>query len=116
MSGVELYDLVAAAHFIFSHNLEKATLSTVVAAPRITIREKISHIAGYLRKHIHSSFRQLLGDKPVRLEVVVTFLALLELVKRHLVTTVQEKNFGDIQIEVHESWEDSADFELEFGE
>ena len=35
LSGVELYDLVAAAHFIFSHNLEKATLSTVVAAPRI---------------------------------------------------------------------------------
>lgn len=116
LSGVELYDLVAAAHFIFAQNLEKPALATVVAPPRITIREKIGHIAGFLRRFSRTSFRQLLGEKPVRLEVVVTFLALLELVKRHLVTTVQEKTFGDIEIETHETWEDSSDFELEFGE
>ncbi len=116
LSGVGLSDLIAAARFIFGQNLEKAALSTVVAPPRITIREKISHIASFLHQYARGSFSQLIGEKPARLEVVVTFLALLELVKRHLVTTAQERNFADIQIEVHETWEENPDFELEFGE
>lgn len=116
LSGVELADLVAAAYALFAQDIDKPALGTVVAAPRITIREKIAHITRFLRLHKSASFRQLIGSQPVRLEVVVTFLALLELVKRHLIYTRQESNFGDIALEVHDSWEDNADFELEFGE
>lgn len=116
LSGVELADLVAAAYAIFLQEIDKPSLDSVVAAPRITIREKIAHITHFLREYRNGSFRQLLGNQPVRLEVVVTFLALLELVKRHLVITRQKANFSDIEIEVHEAWEETSDFELEFGE
>jgi segregation and condensation protein A len=116
LSGIELADLVAAAYAIFAQEVDKPALGTVVTAPRITIREKIAHITRFLRKYQRGSFSQLIGDDPLRLEVVVTFLAMLELVKRHLVNTHQAFNFDDIEIEIQDTWEESAEFELEFGE
>lgn len=116
LSGIDLADLIAAAYAIFSQEIDKPALGTVVTAPRITIREKIAYITRYLSQNKKISFRQLLGNQPLRLEVVVTFLAMLELVKRHLVYTRQQTNFGEIELEVHESWEETPDFELEFGE
>jgi segregation and condensation protein A len=51
-----------------------------------------------------------------RLDVVVTFLAMLELVKRHFVRAQQESLFGDISLETGNGWDEEVDFELEFGE
>lgn len=116
LSGIELADLVAAAYAIFAQEFDMPALNTVVSAPRVTIREKIAQITQFLRQYRGGSFRQLIGSQPLRLEVVVTFLALLELVKRHLVSTHQANNFGDIELEVNDSWEETVDFELEFGE
>ncbi len=116
LSGIELADLVAAAYAIFAQEVDLPALNTVVTAPRITIREKIAQITRFLRQYRGGSFRQLIGSQPLRLDVVVTFLALLELVKRHLVSTHQAINFGDIELEVNDSWEETVDFELEFGE
>ena len=56
----------------------------------------------------------MLGDKPTRLEVVVTFLALLELVKRYRVSASQDKLFSDIQITRLEEWGTDEDLEIEF--
>ncbi len=116
LSGIELADLVAAAYAIFSQEVDKPALGTVVSMPRITIREKIGYIRRFLSQYKSGSFRQLIGNRPIRLEVVVTFLALLELVKRHLVFTRQETNFGDIEFEGGETLAEALDFELEFGE
>lgn len=116
LSGIDLADLVAAAYAIFAQEIDKPALGTVVTPPRITIREKIAHIRRFLNQYKSGSFKQLMGNHPVRLEVVVTFLALLELVKRHLILTSQETNFGDIKLEVHDAWEENIDFDLEFGE
>ena len=116
LTGIGLPDLTAAAQAIFAQSSLKPALSTIVAAPRITIREKIALITDLLRRQRHSSFKSLLTSRRSRLEVVVTFLALLELVKRHLVYASQEKLFGEIAIEVAEAWEDNPEFETEFGE
>jgi len=56
----------------------------------------------------------LLGDSPSRLEIVVTFLALLELVKRYRVEARQEGLFSDIEIDRLEGWQDDEEIELEF--
>lgn len=115
--GVALDDLVSALQAVFSQ-ADKPQLGTVVSAPRITIREKIDLISDYLRKHRHGTFQQLLRRKglPLRLEVVVTFLALLELVKLRLIQANQSGLFGEIELERTESWRDDEHFELEFGE
>jgi len=107
--------LVGAAYDVFLAQ-DKAPLGTVVAPPIITIREKIHHISVFLRKFGSGTFRQLLSQKTVRLDVVVTFLAMLELVKRHLVSATQESIFGDIQLEANSEWDESEVLEIEFGE
>ena len=52
MSDVSLDDLIDAARTIFSREVEKAELGTVIRAPKVTIREKIYHITKCLAKRI----------------------------------------------------------------
>jgi len=114
LSDLTLADLLAAAQDIFSEEADKLALGTVISAPRITIREKISLIAERLGQNPNATFKSLLGRKPSRLEVVVTFLALLELVKRSRVAARQEGLFTDIQIEKMEDWGKEEELEIEF--
>jgi segregation and condensation protein A len=56
----------------------------------------------------------MLGKQYNRIDVVVTFLAMLELVKRHIVETRQNGIFSDIEIQPIEDVNESDDFSLEF--
>ncbi len=47
-----------------------------------------------------------------RLEIVISFLAILELVKQNQVEAMQENQFGDIEITPGSEWD--ADQEMEF--
>ena len=114
LSDVTLADLLAAAEGIFSEEAEKQALGTVISAPRVTIREKIAWIAERLGQNHHTTFSGLLGKKPTRLEIVVTFLALLELVKRYRVAARQDGLFTDIEIEKMEDWGKDEELEIEF--
>jgi segregation and condensation protein A len=114
LSNITLSDLMTAAEDIFKEETEKQALGTVIMAPRITIREKIALIVARLGKSRNTTFSGLLGLKPTRLEVVVTFLALLELVKRYRVSAYQETLFSDIQIEKLEEWGMDEELEIEF--
>jgi segregation and condensation protein A len=106
--------LVTAAASVFSRAAEKEPLGSLIAAPLVTIREKIDLIARTLRQLRRASFRGLVGDKSTRLEVVVTFLALLELIKRYRVQVHQDALFSDIQIDPLEEWGEGEEIELEF--
>jgi len=57
-----------------------------------------------------------LGDARSRVEVVITFLAMLELVKLHFVKVQQDQIFGDIELEPADDWQTNEEIELEFGE
>ena len=48
--------------------------------------------------------------------MVVTFLAMLELVKRRYLNAQQDALFGDIELVPAEEWNDNPEFETEFGE
>ncbi len=114
LSNLSLRDLLAAAEAAFAREKEKQSLGTVIAPPRVTIREKIDLIARTLRQVRHASFQSLIADRATRLEVVVTFLALLELIKRYRVSARQEGLFSDIEIDRLEDWADDEEIELEF--
>jgi len=113
LSNITLADLINAAEGIFAEEAEKLSLGMVISPPRFTIREKIALIAEQLSGSHNATFRGLLGKKPTRLEIVVTFLALLELVKRYRVAASQEALFSDIQIEKMEEWGEE-EMETEF--
>ena len=61
-----------------------------------------------------SSFRGLLNQGASRLEIVVTFLAMLELVKRYRIYAHQEGLFGDIAIDRMEDWNEDDEIDIEF--
>lgn len=114
LSDLTLMDLLETAESSFLQEKEKQSLGTVISAPKVTIRQKIAYISERLSKSQKSSFKELVGSGNSRLEVVVTFLALLELVKRYRVSARQEALFGDIHIERSEEWSEGEEFELEF--
>jgi segregation and condensation protein A len=114
LSNITLADLIDAAQEVFSKEIEKQSLGTVITAPKVTIREKIELISKRLGMAEHAHFRELLGENPTRIEVVVTFLALLELVKRYRVAAKQEGLFTDIEIERMADWNPNEEIEIEF--
>jgi segregation and condensation protein A len=116
LQGLTIEDLFLAAQYIFFQENSEVYLGMVVSAPRITIRERIKVIAEYIKHHHNGTFEDLFSGKKFRLEVVVTFIALLELVKRKMVLAHQDAIFGQIEFEPAEIWSDELGFDLEFGE
>src|SRR5512133_4059342 len=114
LSEITLTDLLEAAQSTFLQGREKHSLGTVISAPRVTIRQRIAYISEALNKSKNSSFKTLVGPTSSRLEIVVTFLALLELIKRYRVSAQQDALFGDIHIERSDDWNTEEEFELEF--
>ncbi len=98
LSGITLVDLTDAARSIFFNHGTLQSLDTVVSMPRVTIREKIHSILSLLKNVRTTTFRTILGKGTPRVEIVVTFLAMLELVKRHIVSAEQSLLFGDIDL------------------
>lgn len=114
LSNLTLEKLVAAASEAFAKGQNKLPLGVIIAPPRVTIREKIDLIAKVMKEAGRSSFRALLDPGASRLEVVVTFLAMLELVKRYRIHAHQEDLFSDIEINRLEEWKDDEEIEIEF--
>jgi segregation and condensation protein A len=114
LSNLTLEKLVAAASEAFAKERNKQPLGVIIAAPRVTIREKIDMIAKVMKEVERSSFRALLDPGASRLEIVVTFLAMLELVKRYRIHAHQEDLFSDIEINRMEEWKDDEEIDIEF--
>ena len=115
MSGVTLQDLLKAASTALANTPSLTSLNKVVNMTRITIREKIYRILEILKTEDTHNFRDALATQN-RVEIVVTFLALLELIKRNIVEATQEQLFGDIQFHSLGVWKEEELAELEFDE
>ncbi len=110
-------DLLEAVRRALALMPDKPALGTVVAPPKVTIRDQIRLIVQSLRGQSgRVSFQKLLEGATSRLEVVVTFLAVLELIKRRKIEAQQAQMFGEIElISIGEWTEDEAGLaELEF--
>lgn len=65
----------------------------------VSLTEKFTYIHGYLKEHRRFSFRSLLKKQHSRMHIVVTFLAILELMKLGEIHVEQDHTCGDILIE-----------------
>jgi segregation and condensation protein A len=119
VTDIDIMDLFEAARYAYINapRLDNnISAESVVIAPRITIRKKISMIASRLKLSQSATFKSMLGKTRSRVEIVVTFLAILELIKRNWIRASQNQLFGDIELHLESNWEDNGDIELEFGE
>ena len=71
----------------------------VVAPITVTIAEQITHITNQLTRQRQIRFHDVLSKATTRVEIIVTLLALLELIKQDRVQVRQEQMFGEIVIE-----------------
>ena len=68
----------------------------------VRLSDRIVELAEFATAHKRFSFREMLLKKKGRIQVIVTFLAMLELMKYGIIEASQEEAVGDIWIEAVE--------------
>jgi len=111
LNGIEIDDLVEILLGVYFQNEYETPLSDVVVISRITIHNKIEEIIRLFKNQRTRNFSSLIEGEKNRLDLVVTFLALLELIKNYSIQANQENLFGEIYLESTENLE--TDFETE---
>ena len=66
----------------------------------VSIEDKFIDVEEYILTHKEFTFRKLLDEQSTKMEIVVTFMVVLELMKAGKITIFQEKTFGEIYITV----------------
>lgn len=62
----------------------------------VSLEEKITELMRRVQQSLTNSFRSFVGSKKEKLEIIISFLALLELVKQGHLLVEQQEQFGDI--------------------
>jgi segregation and condensation protein A len=79
---------------------KKETLPTHVVQKVVSLEEMIGTLTTRITSHLRMSFKDFTKDhKENRVNVIVSFLAMLELVKEGVLLVTQESHFGDIVME-----------------
>lgn len=82
-----------------------------VEKEEVNLEETITYVERYIARHPKCSFRSLLKNQRSKMQVIITFLTILELMKIGKIEIRQEEIFADIQITAKEDTvqtEDSA--------
>jgi segregation and condensation protein A len=109
LGDVTLDDLLAAVREALAVKPAEPSVNGVVAPIAITIADQIDLIERETDQGRSVSFRTLLKRTSSRLEVIITLLALLEMVKQLRVTMRQDQLFGDVLIARKETAVEQAD-------
>lgn len=64
----------------------------------VSLEDKLDFVESYAKEHGTFSFRKMLEGQRSKMQIVVTFLAILELMKMGKIMIQQEKTFGEILI------------------
>jgi segregation and condensation protein A len=70
----------------------------VVKRHEVTVEQKVAELTSALRRQGKVSFRTFIAASVSRLEVIVSFLAVLELIKGLRLRAEQDALFGDISL------------------
>ncbi|MBN1155844.1 segregation/condensation protein A [candidate division KSB1 bacterium] len=94
--NVSLFTLISVFKDVIE-NIPKETFHEITDI-KITTDEQIEYILGELKNSERISFYDLLAGFENRLKIIVTFIALLELIKQNRITVKQSLPFGEIWI------------------
>lgn len=106
-------DLVEAARRAMAVKPPDPDVDEVVSREFVTIGQQMALIRQQLATKTQISFFNLLNQNRNRIEVIVTLLAVLELIKRTVIKVDQPVNFGDIFISNHENAPELTEAEWE---
>jgi len=94
--NVSLHELLAA----FREVIQKTARQDLIELEpeRLLVKDKMREILDLLKRHRYVTFGSLFYEDTSRLNVITTFLALLEVVRLQLVRAIQDSPFGTILI------------------
>ncbi len=95
---VSIFDLLNAVNVVLKRFSQRED-SRDIYEDKWTVSEKIEHLLRLLAGAASVRFSELFAGVTSRSEVVATFLALLELIRLKQLVAVQEKAFGEIEIQ-----------------
>ena len=108
-SRVSIFDLVNAVNVIIKRFDERDADTREIYEDKWTVSEKIEHIRVRLGNLPRFRFSELFADATSRGEVVVTFLAMLELIRMRQMRVDQDQPFSEIDVVRVEEEERRAD-------
>ncbi len=96
LAPANLFDLLAALQRVMARKPERVVYA--VETEGFDIEDKMSFIARTVAELGELKFSDLMREARARMEIIVSFMALLELIKLGTVLCVQDGNFSDILI------------------
>ena len=112
LKGVTLHTLAVICADIMARRDTFLLEAEHIAAVPISMEQHVESIYHAMRRHTTRSFTQLVGERPTAELVVVTFLAVLELYKRGVVSLSQDVEFGEIELELEPDAPEITDFSV----
>lgn len=104
---ISLFDLISALRHVLERLPEEGVHE--VTLEKISVRERMNRLLDDLRQKGKVVFQSLFEGAVSRMEVVVTFLAMLELVKIRAIKVWQEERIGPILIELAAPWTETQE-------
>ncbi|GAB5045844.1 segregation and condensation protein A [Thermodesulfovibrio sp. TK110] len=98
LEELSVFDLLQALRKI----IDKPQPRIYVPKETIKVEEKIEQILNLLKLKKSIAFYEIFENNTSRLEIIVSFLALLELIRLRIARAYQEKPFGEILINLEE--------------
>jgi segregation and condensation protein A len=93
---VTFFDLIASFKFAMDR-MPKKFIHEIIKI-NVTVEEQISYIEDYFSKRSEATFYDLVKEFTERIRIVVTFLALLEVIRAKKLIIRQLRPFGDLSI------------------
>jgi segregation and condensation protein A len=106
--NVSLYDMLGALQKLLRRKKLQKPLLTKITRQEIPIQQRMKEIISELKKTKKRRRFYDLFPNPNKGHIVVTFLAVLELMKRNEITVEQEQNFSEIFVSVMEGVDDNG--------
>jgi segregation and condensation protein A len=98
IAGLSLFRLLDAFQVVLSR--AKATIDHQIDLERFSITDRINELSEILRRGRRVAFVELFEGQSTRAELIITFLALLEMTRLRLTKLFQDDPLGPIEVEL----------------
>lgn len=96
LRDVSLFDLISSFKFAIER-MPKKFVHEIVRL-NVTLEEQIDYVLDFFSRRSEATFYELVKDMSEKIRVVVTFIALLELIRSQRIVVRQSETFGELSI------------------
>lgn len=96
--NINIFDLKKYFQIILSEIPVIDKLEEELVAEVVTLEERIAHLQAVITKKMETYFSEVIADSLDKVDIVVSFLAILEMVKQRIIQVEQGELFEEIRI------------------